>query len=88
VPAGFVNKGYGVNFRSVQLLLGHESLETTMIYTHLARKGVIGVASPLDLLIEISDEDLRAAVLATEQVPIHCSCQFCTAGIPKIDRFR
>src|SRR5436305_369996 len=42
----------GVNIRSVQLLLGHESLETTMIYTHVARKGVTGVASPLDLLDE------------------------------------
>src|SRR5262249_30635361 len=40
----------GTNIRAVQLLLGHESLETTMIYTHVARKGVTGVASPLDLL--------------------------------------
>jgi integrase len=61
----------GVNIRSVQLLLGHESLETTMIYTHVARKGVIGVASPLDLLNDINDEDLRAAVFATEQAPLH-----------------
>jgi integron integrase len=61
----------GVNIRSVQLLLGHESLETTMIYTHVARKGVIGVASPLDLLNDISDEDLRAAVFAAEQAPLH-----------------
>jgi site-specific recombinase XerC len=36
--------------RTVQLLLGHESLETTMIYTYIARKGVTGVTSPLDLL--------------------------------------
>jgi integron integrase len=40
----------GTNIRTVQLLLGHESLETTMIYTHVARKGVTGVTSPLDLL--------------------------------------
>ena len=62
----------GVNIRSVQLLLGHESLETTMMYTHVARKGVAGVTSPLDLLNDITDEDVRAAVVATAtQVPIH-----------------
>jgi integron integrase len=36
----------GIDIRSVQLLLGHESLETTMIYTHVARQGVAGVRSP------------------------------------------
>jgi site-specific recombinase XerC len=62
----------GVTIRSVQLLLGHESLETTMIYTHVARKGVAGVTSPLDLLNDITEEEVRAAVVATAtQVPIH-----------------
>jgi hypothetical protein len=36
-----------------------------MIYTHVARKGVAGIASPLDLL-DTSPEDLRAAVGAAE----------------------
>lgn len=61
----------GVNIRSIQLLLGHESLETTMIYTHVARKGVISVVSPLDLLNEISEEDMNAALLATSHVSLH-----------------
>ncbi|HKI32858.1 MAG TPA: integron integrase [Gemmataceae bacterium] len=55
----------GVDVRSVQLLLGHESLETTMIYTHVARQGVTGVRSPLDLLDDLRPEDVAAAVDAT-----------------------
>ena len=36
-----------------------------MIYTHVARKGLIGVTSPLDLLDEVGTDDVRAAVEAT-----------------------
>ena len=50
---------------ATQVLLGHESLETTMIYTQVARTGPAGVTSPLDLLDDITDEDLRAAVAVT-----------------------
>jgi integron integrase len=56
----------GVDIRSVQQLLGHESLETTMIYTHVARQGVSSVTSPLDLLADFSLVELQAAVDATE----------------------
>jgi integron integrase len=58
----------GVDIRSVQLLLGHESLETTQVYLHLARKGPAGVTSPLDLLGDLSDEDVREAVAATRRL--------------------
>jgi integron integrase len=41
-----LEKGYDI--RTIQELLGHENIQTTMIYTHVAKKNVLGVKSPLD----------------------------------------
>jgi integron integrase len=38
----------GYDIRTIQELLGHQNLQTTMIYTHVASKNILGVRSPLD----------------------------------------
>jgi site-specific recombinase XerD len=41
----------GVDLRHIQLLLGHSKPETTMIYTHVTRRDLMKIQSPLDRLM-------------------------------------
>ncbi|MGA1226396.1 MAG: tyrosine-type recombinase/integrase [Tamlana sp.] len=46
----------GVSIRHIQELLGHSKTETTMIYTHVTRKDLVNIKSPLDHAISLLKE--------------------------------
>ncbi len=52
----------GTDIRTVQELMGHESVETTQIYLHVMKKPGLGTRSPLD---ELQKNELRPIPVPT-----------------------
>jgi integrase/recombinase XerD len=50
----------GVDIRYIQELLGHSSPKTTMIYTHVSRKDLMSIHSPLDDALQQLIEDNKS----------------------------
>lgn len=42
----------GTDLRYIQTILGHESSKTTELYTHISKRSLAKIKSPLDRIIE------------------------------------
>ena len=51
----------GIGLRHTQELLGHAKPETTMIYTHVAKKDLLEIKSPLDTIVEALAKEKAAS---------------------------
>ncbi len=50
---------HGYDIRTIQELLGHSNVSTTMIYTHVAQKNKLSIISPFDNLRDYANNNIE-----------------------------
>ena len=58
---------YGYDIRTVEELLGHKDVQTTMVYTHVLNRGGQGVHSPLDRLVKAVSATDSGGIIRTDR---------------------
>jgi len=49
----------GTDIRYLQQFLGHSSIKTTQIYTHLTKSAVDKIKSPLDIMVDTDENNKK-----------------------------